>query len=127
MRAIGKAERIGRGRWQELAEVLRDADAVQRCRAAIAVDGFSRLASEARFARALNAAKTTRSAAKPAALEVRDAAGDVIGEISASGRDVKLVFRKRAGDAFAQFLAERLPSLIDEFRAFEAGDGPKES
>lgn len=124
IRLIGKAERIGRGRWQEMAEALADPDAYERTRAVTSSAGFSKLDGEARFARVLSATKTQKTLApRDPTLRVRDATGAVIGEVRASGRDVKLTLTKRTGGAFAHYLAERLPSLFDEFRTFEAGDG----
>lgn len=119
--AIGKAERVGRGRWQELAEALRQPRAVERVRTAVAAAGFPRLEGEARFARVLSAAKVPRhSAASSSHMEIKDAAGQVVGEIRASDRDVKVTLAKRTGGAFAQFLAARLSKLFDEFLASEA-------
>jgi ParB family chromosome partitioning protein len=107
-----------------LAEALREPSAFGRARASVAAAGFSELDGEARFARALNAAKTPKTPTPPAAsVEIKDAAGRLIGQISASERDVKVTLAKRTGGAFAHFLAERMPGLLDEFRAFEAGDG----
>jgi ParB family chromosome partitioning protein len=125
IRAIGKAERVGRGRWQELAEALRGPGAIERVLGAAASEGFAKLASEARFARVLSAAKNAKEVVqtKPF-VEIRDTAGAVIGQIRASGHELKVTLSKHAGGAFASFLVERFPSLLHEFRASEAGDGP---
>jgi ParB family transcriptional regulator, chromosome partitioning protein len=125
IQAIGKASRIGRGRWQEFAEALRDKAAVDRARAAAAAPNFAKVDGDMRFARALSAAKkhgTVKSHVHPA-IEIKDTAGRAIAEIRASDRDVKVTLTKPTGSAFARFLADRLPSLFDEFRSFDAGDG----
>jgi ParB family chromosome partitioning protein len=125
VRAIGKAPRIGRGRWQEFAELLRDAPALKRARAAAALPAFSSLDGDARFARALAAAKRAEAEPRPARpiIEIRNAAGQSIAEIRASERDVRVTLAKADGSAFAQFLAARLPELLEEYRSFDAGDG----
>jgi len=123
VRAIGKAAKVGRGRWQEFAETLRDEPALIRARAAAAK--FSNLNGDERFARALNAAKWREETKRPIrkTFEIKDIAGRSIAGIRASDRDVKVTLAKPLGGAFAQFLAGRLPGLFEEFRSFEAGDG----
>ncbi|BBU63868.1 plasmid partitioning protein RepB (plasmid) [Methylosinus sp. C49] len=125
VRAIGKAPRIGRGRWQEFAELLRDAPALKRSRAATALPGFSALDGDARFARALAAAKRAEAEQRPARpfIEIKNSAGQSIAEIRASERDVRVTLAKAEGSAFARFLAARLPELLEEYRSFDAGDG----
>ena len=125
IRAIGKAPKVGRGRWQEFAELLQDVSAVERARAATALPAFAAADGEARFARALSAAKRSEVARPPAPqiIEIRDSAGQSIAEIRASERDVKVTLAKSGGSAFAQFLAGRLPELLEEYRAFETADG----
>ncbi|WP_167398741.1 plasmid partitioning protein RepB [Methylosinus sporium] len=125
VRAIGKAPKIGRGRWQEFAELLRDGGALKRVRAAAALPAFSSLDGDARFARAVAAAKRTEAEQRPARpiIEIKDAAGRSVAEIRASERDVRVTLAKADGSAFAQFLAARLPELFEEYRSFDAGDG----
>lgn len=123
--AIGKAPKIGRGRWQELAELMREKAATKRAQAVAILPAFISADSDERFARALGAAKRKEAANAPAGqiVEIRDSAGQSIAEIRASERDVKVRLAKPAGSAFAQFLTARLPELFEEFRSFETGDG----
>ncbi len=117
-RAIGKAPKIGRGRWQELAEALQDRAARSRAQAAATAPDFAAADADARFLRVLRAAKladdTPTSAS--AVISVRDARGGDVAEIRASARDVKLRLARTDGAAFAQFLAARLPALIEAFQ-----------
>jgi ParB family chromosome partitioning protein len=125
IQAIGKAARIGRGRWQEFAEALHDVEAVDRARIAASASSFVKANGDERFARALRAAKTqegVKASIRPA-IEIKDATGRAIAEIRATDRDVKVKLTRPTGSAFAHFLAERLPDLFDEFRSFEAGNG----
>ena len=54
--AIGKAPKIGRGRWQTFADLLADAAALKRIRAAIADPAFAERDSDGRFLAAFSAA-----------------------------------------------------------------------
>lgn len=125
IQAIGKAPKIGRGRWMELAELLREKAAIKRAQAAAVLPAFSNAVSDERFARVLGAAKRNEAANSPARqlIEIRDSAGQSIADIRASERDVNVRLAHPVGNAFAHFLTRRLPVLFDEFRAFEAGDG----
>ncbi|WP_171015244.1 plasmid partitioning protein RepB [Methylocystis sp. B8] len=125
IQAIGKAPKIGRGRWLELAELLREKAATKRAHAIAILPAFIKADSDERFARVLGAAKRHETANAPAhqIIEIRDSAGQSIADIRASERDVKVRLAKPVGSAFAHFLTTRLPELFEEFRAFEAGDG----
>lgn len=129
IQAIGKAPKIGRGRWMELAELLRDQAAARRAHAAATLPGFIGANSDERFARILGAAKRNEAAPSPARqlIEIRDKAGQSIADIRASERDVNVRLAQPVGNAFAQFLTSRLPVLFEEFRASEAGDGVSEA
>jgi ParB family chromosome partitioning protein len=123
--AIGKAPKIGRGRWQGFAEALQDKAALRRVQAAAALPAFGKAAGDERFARALSAAKR-REAPKPPGrriIEIKDATGRTLVEVLASERDVKVTLAEQTGSAFARFLSLRLPKLYEEFRSFGTGDG----
>lgn len=121
-RAIGKAPKVGRPRWLEFAEALKDDAARMRAIAAIGADDFSKADSDDRFARALAAAlrKQGRPAPSAAAVKLTDFQGQAIGEMRASDRNIKLVLEKSAAPAFAAFLTDKLPGLYEEFRALAA-------
>ena len=123
--SIGRAPKIGRGRWQEFAESLRDNAALERAQAVATTPSFVKADGDQRFTLALNAAKQ-QSLSKPPAPEIiaiKDATGQAIAEIRASQRDVKVTVASSAGSAFAQFLTARLPELFEEFRSF-GSQGP---
>jgi len=125
IQAIGKAPKIGRGRWMELAELLREKASVKRAQATALLPAFGNANSDERFARVLGAAKRNESANSPARqiIEIKDLAGQSIADVRASERGVNVRLVQPVGNAFAQFLTTRLPVLFEEFRAFEAGDG----
>lgn len=119
VRAIGKAPRIGRGRWQAFAEALADRAGVKRALTAAAAPSFAALDSDGRFACAFAAATRRDKVAQPAArvVQIKDSAGKSLAEMRALGRDVKVRLADARGTAFAAFLADRMPALFDEFRA----------
>ena len=123
--AIGKAPKIGRRRWQELAEALQDKAALKRAQAVAALPAFAKVGGDERFSRALSAAKRqeARKRLGHPIIEIRDAAGRALAEVRASERDLKVTLAKGTGNAFAQFLTLRLPELFEEFRSFGAGHG----
>lgn len=117
-RAIGKAPKAGRGRWQAFADALKDPAALSRVEKEAAQERFAASSSDERFLRAL-AAATRRDADAPErpALAIHDREGREVASLRASGRDLKLKLKDGDGAAFAQFLAGRLPALFDAFRA----------
>jgi ParB family chromosome partitioning protein len=123
--AIGKASKIGRGRWQEFAEALQDKAALKRALAAISLPAFAKAGGDERFARALRAAKRQQihKPSRNRTIEIKDAAGRALAEIRSSERDLKVTLAEQTGSAFARFLALRVPKLYEEFCSFGAGDG----
>jgi ParB family transcriptional regulator, chromosome partitioning protein len=119
VRSIGRAPRVGRGRWQELAAALADASAVKRARAATTSEAFSALDSDGRFVRALAAAKhreTLNRTPRSTTNLVRNS-GEPLAQLARSEREVRLTIDRAAHGAFAEYLAGRLPDLFDEFIA----------
>src|SRR5258708_22108707 len=49
IQAIGKASKVGRGRWQSFAELIKDAAALKRVRAVIGEPKFAERETDARF------------------------------------------------------------------------------
>lgn len=128
-RMIGKAPRIGRGRWQEFAEAVQDRAALKRAEAAAGTAGFAALDSDERFARVFAAARRVEAkahAARPDVLEIHDGAGRRVAQLRMGGRELRMRLAEKDDGAFARFLGARLPDLFDEFRAFGAGDGAKD-
>ena len=122
IRAIGRAPKIGRPRWLEFVEALKDDAARMRAIAAIGADDFSGMDSDERFTRALAAAqrKSAEPASQSAGVRLVDSSGVLIGEMRASNRNIRLALAQPAAPAFAAFLTDRLPGLYQEFRAFAA-------
>lgn len=114
--AIGRAPKIGRGRWQALAELLRGDGARQSARDAIAAEGFGQLASDTRFAAVLAAVKPGgegRQEADP--LVARSAEGREIARLTRSARQCRIEFDRGQEGAFADFVMRRLPELYSDY------------
>lgn len=120
VRAIGKAPRVGRGRWQEFAEAVQDRAALRRAEAEARQADFAEAPSDERFARALAAAKRGAAQSEGDVRQVttiRDRSGTPLAELRAGARDLRLRLAQKDDGAFAEFLGARLPGLFDEFRA----------
>ena len=118
--AIGRAPKVGRGRWQALADLCSQAGNLKRVRQSIAKGGFLDLDSDGRFLGVWSSArKPDRNADAPgqAALPVKNSAGRAIATARRSGRNLRLSLDKSVDAAFAEFLVNELPALFDTFAA----------
>lgn len=117
--AIGKAPKVGRGRWQALAEMLADGAAVKRARAAISDVSFTTRDSNSRFLAVFNAADRHAEpdvARKPRSRgPVASRDGQRIAQVQRADRDLKLSIDKKVPAAFADFLVTQLPDLFEAF------------
>jgi ParB family transcriptional regulator, chromosome partitioning protein len=128
--AIGKASKIGRGRWQAFADLLSDAAAVKRTRAAIADAGFATRDADNRFLLAFIAASrpSEKQVSKAGVVSpVIASGGQRIGQVQLADRELKLTIDKSVPTSFAAFLVERLPHLFDAFSATDECEEPKEA
>lgn len=131
---IGRAPKIGRPRWLNLAQTVTDhASAQGVLRKTLSDDKVSEAPSSDRFLTALSAAAKAGAKTKPRASgadEVKLVAGRgrPIGKAIFGGKDVRLVVDKEQSAAFANFLRAELPGLMERFNAGEEdkehhGDG----
>jgi ParB family chromosome partitioning protein len=119
--SIGRAPRVGRPRWVELATIVNSApELVDVIRKTLSADKVSALPSDARFGLVLNAVKGD-VAPERESLELKSPAGEVIGKASFSASDVKLSLGKAHAEAFAVFLRKELAPLMSRFFAQEDG------
>jgi ParB family transcriptional regulator, chromosome partitioning protein len=123
--AIGKAPKVGRGRWQALAELFKDGAAEKRVHAAIAELRFRDSPSDARFLAVFAAAERKEQSRTAASREHRrailSASGQKIGQARLGDRELKLTVDKAAPSAFVDFLIEQIPALFDAFSQAENG------
>jgi ParB family chromosome partitioning protein len=117
--AIGKAPKIGRGRWQTFADMLADSSAVKRTRATISDGSFAGGDSDSRFLTAFKAAARPEpdAARKPRSRPVVGRDGQRIAQVLRAERDLKLSIDKKVPAEFADFLVKQLPDLFEAFTA----------
>ena len=120
--AIGRSPKVGRPRWAELgALVARDAGALDRIRKTLAADKVLALASDDRFKRVFNAVKNAPTAEK-ADLSLAAPGGKIIGKARFAKGDIQLKINKSHASAFAVFLRDEMPMLMQKFFA-RKGEG----
>ena len=114
---IGRAPKVGRGRWQAMAEALKDADAIQRARAASREAGFDRSPTEVRFIAIFEAAIRVAGESERAlrGKAITAANGQLIARVQQSARDLKLVLSR--DDGFGAYLVDQLPDLFEAYAA----------
>lgn len=116
--AIGKAPKIGRGRWQAFADLLSEATTIKRIRTAIADPTFAGRNSDERFLAAFSAASRPSEKKAPRAARatpVLTTEGQRIAQIQLTDRELKLTIDKKVPASFGDFLVQRLPDLFDAF------------
>ena len=117
VRAIGRAPGVGRPRWLALGEALRGEGAAERAHGAASADDFAALDTDARFAAILKAAHAAAPSPRAGSRVVSAPGPD--GEMRLAtlrgGRTLTLEAELQ-GD-FADWLADRLPHLVNQWRA----------
>lgn len=110
--AIGPAPKIGRPRWEQLADLLKQED--EKWRAAIAESHFTAVDSDARFERVLKA--LVRRPKKDAAQVVRDREGRQVARVEHGKERLRVTVDDRLAPDFGAYLVEQLPEIYAAFR-----------
>jgi ParB family chromosome partitioning protein len=121
--AIGRAPKIGRPRWQELADVLK-ADGVDvKARKATNDKSFSHKSSDDRFIAVLRAVKAVDkpNSVRPTALIAKSVDGEEIATLAVTGKVCKIQIDRDRDEAFAKFVMDRIPDLYENFRKTTSG------
>jgi ParB family transcriptional regulator, chromosome partitioning protein len=117
--AIGRAPKVGRPRWVELATgIIGQNGLVGRIRETLSDDKVSGLPSDERFNRVLAAIKA-KASLPPDRIELKSPDGKIVARASFAPGQVKLTVDKASSDAFSDFLMDEIPSLIERFFARE--------
>lgn len=117
--SIGRAPKIGRPRWQELADLLKGPDAEKKARRATEENSFIHRSTDERFMavlQAVKAAEAKRLQASAARLVAKSSEGIEIARLAMSGKHYKIEIRRDRDEAFAKFLMEQLPDLYADFK-----------
>ncbi|MCA0404830.1 MAG: plasmid partitioning protein RepB [Proteobacteria bacterium] len=112
---IGKAPKIGRGRWQEFSEALKTEGALQRVRSLMRDPALASRSSDDRFA-ALLAATQPRMAA-PEADVIVALDGDAVATVKSTRRGTTLTFEPGRMSDFGSFLRGQIPQLYEAYKA----------
>ncbi|MCK1333314.1 plasmid partitioning protein RepB [Bradyrhizobium sp. CW9] len=130
IQAIGKAPKVGRGRWLSFAELIKDSAALKRVRAAIAESKFAERETDARFLAAFSAAtRPSRGQPRkePDERPVFSVSGDKIAHVRQAERELKLTIDKKVSTTFAAYLVDQLPALFDAFSKTSSGQESTET
>lgn len=120
---IGRAPKIGRPRWLELARALEDSpEKVARARAALSTDKVRGQPSDLRFQLVLAALSGPQKASEKTSLDLIVEGGRRVGKATFGGRDIRLVVEAASADAFAAFFKEELPELMQRFETSRQGN-----
>ncbi|NJO54202.1 MAG: plasmid partitioning protein RepB [Bacteroidales bacterium] len=111
--AIGRAPKIGRGRWQSLADLIRDEGALQRTRDALASEAVRSRTTDERFGVALAAASGRAEAGDAPSEEVvaRNGNGQEIAKLTRSAKQCRIQIDREREGGFADFVMQKLPEL----------------
>jgi len=124
VRAVGSAPKAGRRRWMRLADLLAEPERRARVAALIGASDFAAMDSDARFAKALDAASRSPAEAArraPHRLDIKLPAGAVLATATETDGRLDLSIDRTRHQAFADFLVRELADL---YRRFEAGESP---
>lgn len=116
--AIGRAPKIGRRRWIELAERLDVKSAIKTIGDLPANERFRRASSDERFAIALAAISAPRRMSKkPTIWTAPD--GKKVAKIARQADRFVMALDEKLAPTFGEFMLSRLPELYEEFRRTE--------
>lgn len=114
---IGRAPKVGRLRWQALANAIaRDEYIVGRLRRRAIDEDFIKMSSDDRFIEILRTATGRRSYNLGAERSILDSDGVPIASMVYRGRNMRLTLNPELGESFAAYLEFRLPSLVESYR-----------
>ncbi|MBY3447508.1 plasmid partitioning protein RepB [Rhizobium laguerreae] len=122
--AIGRAPKIGRPRWLDLAKtVAGDAEALGALRAALVRTGDTVETSDQRFQRALNAIKPVSTGRKEPS-PIIDKSGTKLGALLISSKEVRISAEGSLGIDFLKFVEAELPALTERFVRLREDEKP---
>ncbi len=114
--AIGRARLVGRPKWTAFADLLKEAGRIERVRAVLGTDAFKRADGAGRIALAIAAATGAAKVSPDTPPEPVDfLLGErLLGRMKTSSTGTTVMIPKKE-DAFARWLAHRMPDLMREY------------
>lgn len=114
--AIGRAPKVGRPRWLDLAKIVTgDGQSLDTIRAILSSKAGEAQSSDQRFQRVLDAVKPAASGKTAAVTALADGNGRKLGAMTASAKEVRISAEGALGAAFLKFVEAELPGLADRF------------
>lgn len=111
--AIGRAPKVGRGRWQTLVDATKSPGSIQKIRAAIKTPGFAENDSDTRFLILLSATSSEAENCKEQRRVIAAASGKQVAQVTQSKYELKISVNLTANAEFAAFLVDQLPGLFE--------------
>ncbi|MFF0952182.1 plasmid partitioning protein RepB [Rhizobium leguminosarum] len=122
--AIGRAPKIGRPRWLDLAKtVAGDTGALDALRAVLVRKGETAETSDQRFQRALNAIKPVSTGRREPS-PITDMSGTKLGALLISSKEVRISAEGSLGGDFLKFIEAELPALTERFVRLREDERP---
>ncbi|MGY5779683.1 plasmid partitioning protein RepB [Rhizobium sp. LEGMi135b] len=122
--AIGRAPKVGRPRWLDLAKTISAApNALKVVRAALSNASEAKETSDQRFQMALKAIKPAPEA-RNTQTAISDTSGTRLGVFMTSPREVRISAEGKLGTEFVRFVEEELPDLVARFTRLRNNRNP---
>jgi ParB family chromosome partitioning protein len=122
--AIGRAPKIGRPRWLDLAKtVAGDTGALDALRAVLVRKGETAETSDQRFQRALNAIRPVSTGRREPS-PITDKSGTKLGALLISSKEVRISAEGSLGVDFLKFVEAELPALTERFVRLRGDEKP---
>ncbi|MDS7598427.1 plasmid partitioning protein RepB [Agrobacterium tumefaciens] len=113
--AIGRAPKVGRLRWADLAKAVSDnPNEMDRLRAVLSSAAEKRFGSDQRFLAVLNGLKS-KNAVKNKGNAITGVTGESLGRFTISSKDIRILAETPDGAEFLKFVERELPALAERF------------
>ncbi|HWD14235.1 plasmid partitioning protein RepB [Pseudochrobactrum sp. sp1633] len=118
IRAIGPAPKVGRPRWMQLADALRDKVLLKQAQRVIAEQDFKDAETDLRFQHLLQKLTATDKAEtqKPAEHKLRTRDGESLGLLRLQQGRAQFDIQHHDAEAFAEYLAGEMAALFEKYR-----------
>jgi ParB family chromosome partitioning protein len=114
--AVGKAPKIGRGRWQAFADATKDPVATNRMRGAVLSPGFQEKDSDNRFVFLFSSIRESSDSGAGVMKSVSSVGGRQIARITQLENELKISVDRKINAGFAVYLIDQLPRLFETYQ-----------
>ncbi|MGV1832884.1 plasmid partitioning protein RepB [Agrobacterium vitis] len=125
--AIGRAPKVGRGRWQTLAEHTSDPIQLLKIREAIKADEFRAADTNERVTLLLQSSKPREALEKAKNVVVLDGDGEEIAELTRGAKKLRIQVGKTGEGDFADYLVGKLPDLYRSYKSERKDNDPADN